>query len=277
MVLASVRKFLIAVILPVCILVFWEIAAKRADNPALIPMVEAVASRLIHPFNDLLGTGHFVSHITASVMRVVMGFFFAVLVGIPLGLFTGRIMIFNTMVNPIIEFLRPICPIAWIPLTMVIFKMYTVADMVGAHYTRSIFGHIQIGMLAVIFYGGFFPIFVNTVYGVTSARNIYIESALLLGCDKQKLFKRVILPSALPSILTGLRIGLGTAWMVIVAAEMLPGSMRGLGHLIMYSYSLADMDIMIASIILIGIIGALLSHGVKMFEDRTSTWQAKER
>ena len=80
-----------------------------------------------------------------------------------------------------------------------------------------------------------------------------------------------------PGSFTGLRIGLGTAWMVIVAAEMLPGSEAGLGYLIMYSYELADMDIMMTSIILIGTIGALLSHGVKVIEDRTSTWQAKER
>lgn len=271
------KRYSASSILPITILIIWQVAAIVVGNRAIVPTVGAVFNRLIHPFADLLSTGNYLHHITASVIRVVIGFCFAILIGIPLGLLSGRIFLLNRMINPIIEFLRPICPIAWIPFAIVIFKTYTVADLFGAHYTRSIFGDIQIGMLAVIFYGGFFPIFVNTVYGVTSVKNIYIESAQLLGCDKRKLFRKVILPYALPSILTGLRIGLGTAWMVIVAAEMLPGSEAGLGYLIMYSYELADMDIMMTSIILIGTIGALLSHGVKVIEDRTSTWQAKER
>ncbi len=271
------KRLLLGLILPAFILVIWELIARAVDNPALIPSVGAVLNRLLHPFNDLLSTGHYIHHISASGIRVLMGFTIAVCIGVPLGLLTGRIAALYSVVNPIIEFLRPICPIAWIPLAMVVFKTYTVADIFGAHYTRTIFGDIQIGMLFVIFYGGFFPIFINTVHGVISVKNIYIESARLLGCDKKRLFRKVILPSALPSVLTGLRIGLGTAWLVIVAAEMLPGSEAGLGYLIIYSYELADMDIMITSIILIGAIGALLSYGVKLVEDRTSTWQAKER
>ena len=160
---------------------------------------------------------------------------------------------------------------------MAIFKTYTIADIFGAHYTTSIFGHIQLGMLYVIFYGGFFPIFLNTVHGVQSVRDIYIESALLLGTDHRQLFRKVILPSALPAILTGLKVGLGISWMVIIAAEMLPGSDAGIGYLIMFSYELAEMDILIASMILIGVVGALLSYGVKIVADRTSRWQAKER
>ncbi len=276
-VISFIKKYSVSVILPIAVLIIWQVVALAVGNRALVPTVGAVVNRLLHPFADLLSIGNYLYHISASFIRVIMGFSFAVLVGIPLGLLAGRIFLLNRMINPVIEFLRPICPIAWIPFTMVIFKTYTVADLFGVHYTRSIFGDIQIGMLMIIFYGGFFPVFVNTVYGVTSVRNIYIESAQLLGCDKRRLFRKVILPSALPSILTGLRIGLGTAWMVIVAAEMLPGSEAGLGYLIMYSYELADMDIMMTSIILIGTIGALLSHGVKVIEDRTSTWQAKER
>ncbi len=271
------KKHAVSLILPLCIILFWEVAAKVVDNRALVPTVESVLKRFFHPFADLLGIGNYLHHIFASAFRVIIGFCMAVVIAMPLGLISGRVPILSRMINPVIEFLRPICPIAWIPFALVIFKTYSVANLFGVQYTRSIFGDIQIGMLFVIFYGGFFPIFVNTVYGVTSAKNIYIESAQLLGCGKRQLFKRVILPSALPSILTGLRIGLGNSWMVIIAAEMLPGSEAGLGHLIMYAYELADMDIMIFSVILVGIIGSLLSHGVKLIENKTSTWQAKER
>lgn len=160
---------------------------------------------------------------------------------------------------------------------MAIFKTYTIAEVFGFRYTTTIFGHIQLGMLFVIFYGGFFPIFLNTVHGVKSVKNIFLESALLLGSDQRKLFKKVILPASMPAILTGLRVGLGISWMVIIAAEMLPGSDAGIGYLIMFSYELAEMDILIASMILIGAVGALLSYIVKFISDRTSIWQAKER
>jgi NitT/TauT family transport system permease protein len=200
-----------------------------------------------------------------------------VLVGVPLGLYVGRFALFQRLFSPIIEILRPLCPIAWIPFALAIFKTYTVADVFGVRYTTSIFGHIQLGMLFVIFYGGFFPIFLNTVHGVKSVKNIFIESALLLGASENQLFRKVIVPSALPAILTGLRVGLGISWMVIIAAEMLPGSDAGIGYLIMFSYELAEMHILIASMILIGLVGALLSYLVKLMADQTSFWQAKER
>lgn len=199
------------------------------------------------------------------------------LIGIPLGLFVGRYIFGRRLFGPIIEMLRPLCPIAWIPFALAIFKTYTIADVFGVRYTTSIIGHIQLGMLFVIFYGGFFPIFLNTIHGVKSVKNIFIESALLLGADQNRLFRNVILPSSLPAILTGLRIGLGISWMVIIAAEMLPGSDAGIGYLIIFSYELAEMDILIASMILIGAVGAILSYAVKLISDKTSFWQAKER
>jgi len=268
---------LLGLVIPIIIIAVWEFFAIQANNPALLPRVGDVISRLVHPFTDLLDTGSFVRHIVVSASRVVLGFILAAVIGIPLGLLVGRYLLFHRLFSPVIELLRPLCPIAWIPFAMAIFKTYTIADIFGAHYTTNIFGHIQLGMLFVIFYGGFFPIFLNTVHGVKSVKHLYIESALLLGADQNRLFRKVIFPSSLPSILTGLRVGLGISWMVIIAAEMLPGSDAGIGYLIMFSYELAEMDILIASMILIGAVGALLSYGVKVIADRTSVWQAKER
>jgi NitT/TauT family transport system permease protein len=243
----------------------------------LLPRVEHVVDNLIHPFRDILDTGSFVHHILVSASRVILGFLLAGIIGIPLGLFVGRYLFFHRIFNTIIEMLRPLCPIAWIPFAMAIFKTYTVADVFGFHYSTTVFNHIQLGMLYVILYGGFFPIFLNTVHGVKTVKNLYIESAMLLGANQTKLFKKIILPSSLPAILTGLRVGLGISWMVIIAAEMLPGSDTGIGYLIMFSYELAEMDILIASMILIGAVGAVLSYAVKLFADHTSAWQAKER
>jgi NitT/TauT family transport system permease protein len=264
-------------VIPLVMIAVWEYFAVTVDNPSLLPRVEAVINRLVHPFDNLLDTGSFVQHILTSASRVILGFLIAVIIGIPLGLMVGRYLLFHRLFSPIIEILRPLCPIAWIPFAMAIFKTYTVANVFGIRYTSTIFGQIQLGMLFVIFYGGFFPVFLNTVHGVKSVKNIFIESARLLGARPRQLFKQVILPSAMPAILTGLRVGLGISWMVIIAAEMMPGSDAGIGYLIMFSYELAEMDILIASMILIGIVGAILSFTVKFISDRSSFWQAKER
>lgn len=271
------KSILLGIIIPLLILIVWEISAIQVDNPALLPRVEDVMDRLVHPFTDLLNTGSFMRHISVSAARVLLGFLIACLIGVPLGLLAGRYAVAHRLFNPIIEILRPLCPIAWIPFAMAIFKTNTVADLFGVHYTSSIFGHIQQGMLFVIFYGGFFPIFMNTVHGVQSVKNIHMESARLLGANPRQLFRHVILPSSLPAILTGLRIGLGISWMVIIAAEMMPGSDAGIGYLIMFSYELAEMDILIACMILVGVVGTLLSLGVKRISIKTSFWQARER
>ncbi len=271
------KTVLLGLIIPILILIVWEYFAVKVDNTSLLPRVEAVFDRLAHPFTNLLDTGSFVHHILVSATRVLLGFLLAVIIGVPLGLLVGRILLFHRLFSPIIEILRPLCPIAWIPFAMAIFKTYTIADIFGLHYTTNIFGQIQLGMLFVIFYGGFFPIFLNTVHGVKSVKSLYIESALLLGANQRDIFKKIILPSSAPAILTGLRVGLGISWMVIIAAEMLPGSDAGIGYLIMFSYELAEMDILIASMILIGAVGAVLSYGVKVIADRTGRWQARER
>lgn len=271
------RKLLWGTILPVVVLLIWELSAVQADNAALVPRLGSVAARLLHPTADLMGTGSFLRHVAFSAVRVVIGFFLAALLGVPLGLWVGRVQRIRYIVNPFVEMLRPLCPIAWIPFAMAVFKTTTVADLFGFHYTATIFGHLQLGMLFVIFYGGFFPVFLNTVHGVQSVKNIHIEQARLLGADRRRLFRNVILPSAMPAVLTGLRVGLGIAWMVIIAAEMMPGSDAGIGYLIMYSYELAEMDVLVASMVWIGVVGMALSAGLKVFSDRFSFWQAKER
>lgn len=271
------RKVAMGLILPAVALIIWELSAINADNAALVPRVGAVIGQLIHPFSDLMGTGSFIRHISFSAVRVIVGFFLAALLGIPLGLWVGRFSRIRQMVNPFVEMLRPLCPIAWIPFALAVFKTTTVADIFGFHYTSSIFGHIQLGMLFVIFYGGFFPVFLNTVHGVQSVKNMHIEQAMLLGAGRKKLFRHVILPSAMPSILTGLRVGLGIAWMVIIAAEMMPGSDAGIGYLIMYSYELAEMDVLLASMVWIGVVGMALGAGLKMVSDKYTFWQARER
>jgi len=198
-------------------------------------------------------------------------------VAVPLGLAMGRSAVVRRLVGPFVEMFRPLCPIAWIPFAMAVFKTYTVVNVFGVRYSDTIFDTVQVGMLFILFYGAFFPILLNTIDGVIGVRDVYIESAQVLGASDAQLFRKVVLPAALPAVFTGLRVGLGTAWMVIVAAEMLPGSSSGIGYLIIYAYQLAEMDVLVAGMILIGAVGALLSWGVALLGRPLVGWQAKAR
>lgn len=260
-------------ILPVTLLIVWQIFAIKINNAALVPSLPAVFIRLTHPFTDLLGIGSYSQHLFVSTTRVLLGFLISALVAIPLGILMGREKILHNLLNPTIDFLRPLSPIVWIPFALIIFKTTTVAEIFGFKYTRTIFGHLQLSMIFVIFYGGFFPIFSSTIHGVKGTKNTLLESASLLGCTSKQAYLKIILPYSLPAIMNGLKIGLGRTWMVIVAAEMLPGSESGIGYLIMYSYELAELDILVMSMILTGVVGALFSLALTKVSERISFWE----
>jgi len=265
------------VIIPALIVVAWELIAVRLHNPSILPRVETVLDRLVHPFRDVLRTGSLLFNTGVSAIRVLCGFFIAAVVGIPLGLAMGRIPVVRNLFKPLIEVVRPLCPIAWIPFALAVFRTASLPNVFGIRYSDTILDHVQIGMLFILFWGGFFPILLNTIHGVAGVRNVYLEAALTLGASPRQLFSKVILPAALPSIMTGLRVGLGICWFVIIAAEMLPGSEAGVGYLIIYAYQLGEMDVIIAGMILIGLVGALLSRGLELAAVPISRWQAKER
>jgi len=189
----------------------------------------------------------------------------------------GTSRLVHRLVNPLVELFRPLCPIAWIPFAMAFFGTTRVPQLFGIRYSDTILDSIQVGMIFIIFWGGLFPILLNTIYGVTGVRSLWIETARILGASKRQIFRKVILPAALPAIMTGLRVGLGISWMVIIAAEMLPGSDSGIGYLIMYSYELAEMQILVASMVVIGLIGLILNRGLEYVSIRVSRWQSLER
>jgi NitT/TauT family transport system permease protein len=128
-------------------------------------------------------------------------------------------------------------------------------------------------MIFIIFIGAFFPILINTISGVKGVPTPLIEAALTLGAKGRDILIKVVIPASSPSILTGLRVGAGIAWMCVVAAEMLPSSNAGLGYLIMYAYSLSRMDVVIACMIIIGLIGLVLDRGLRYIEDKYFVWR----
>jgi NitT/TauT family transport system permease protein len=263
--------------LPAMFLLLWELIAIWVDNPALVPRLTAVLSVLFHPFTELVGTGSLIWNTLVSLFRVLLGFAVAVVVCVPLGIFMGTSKLIHRLVNPLVELFRPLCPIAWIPFAMAVFKTTTLPQLFGIRYADNILDSVQIGMIFIIFWGGLFPVLLNTIHGVSGVRALWVETASVLGASRTKTFWKVIIPAALPDIMTGLRIGLGIAWMVIIAAEMLPGSDSGIGYLIMYSYELAEMQILVACMVVIGIMGLGLNKGLQIISDRVSSWKALER
>lgn len=261
---------------PVILLVIWQIAAEHYNQPWIFPSVTRVLSQLAHPLRQHYASGSLMSNTLISLIRVIIGFFLAAVVGVTLGIIMGSISFIRDILEPIIELLRPLCPIAWLPFAIVIFKLRTLPQLFGISYSRTIFDQVQLGMIFVIFVGGFFPILTNTLDGVSSVRLNYLLLAKTLGASRRQIFRYVYLPAAMPMILTGLRQGLGLCWFVIIAAEMMTGGDSGIGYLLMYASDNSAMDIVIAAMLIIGAVGALLAFLMRRIMFKFVSWKPKE-
>jgi NitT/TauT family transport system permease protein len=198
---------------------------------------------------ELVRLGRLWGDVAASLFRVTWGFLLAAGVGIPLGLVVGWSTRTFRALNPIVQGLRPVSPIAWIPIAILWFG---IGDGAG---------------IFLIFLSSFFPITVGTMAAVRNISMVHQRSARNFGLRGFELFRRVVLPAALPQIITSLRIALGVAWLVIVAAEMV-GMDSGLGYLINDARNAGSRyDLVVATMIVIGVIGILLDLLVRKLEN----------
>jgi NitT/TauT family transport system permease protein len=248
-------------LLPVLLIVGWEVAAYVIDNPFILPSLTTVIPILLHPFSAeyTLGTGSLMDNAVVSLFRVASGFALAAVIAIPLGIGMGRSPFLNDFLDATIELLRPIPPLAWVPLALAWFKI----------------GFVSI--VFIIFIGAFFPILLNTIDGVKSIKRTWVEVAETLGAREAEILAKVILPGSSPTIWTGLRVGFGIAWMCVVAAEWLPGITQGLGYLILYAYNFGQTNVIIAGMVVIGVIGILIDQVFKAGERRWFSWRSLER
>ena len=197
---------------------------------------------------ELAADGTLWEHITASLFRVGIGFFLAVVVAVPTGLWMGRVDGAYRTLNPVFQIMRPISPIAWIPLAILWFGVGDVSPVF------------------LIFIAAVFPMIVQTASGVHTIERRYLHAAQNFGVSRSTLFRRVIVPAVLPEIVVGMRIGLGVAWLVVVAAEMI-ALHSGLGYLIIDSRNAGNRyDLVIAGMIIIGLIGLLLDGLMRLLE-----------
>jgi NitT/TauT family transport system permease protein len=198
-------------------------------------------------------SGTILTHLLASMERVYGGFALAVVLGVPLGLVIGKVKVIRQLVDPTLSLLRPIPVTAWLPLSMIFF---------GLGPRSAIF---------LVFLGAFYPIVLNTIFGVRSVDPKLFEAAAMLGCDGSRMFRQVVLPAATPSIFNGLRLAHGFAWILIVVGEM-TGVPTGLGSVIMDGRTLSRTDLVITGMIVIGIAGFATDRLIVAVSNRLLRW-----
>lgn len=218
------------------LLLIWHMTARHSGWSAQVfPGPLTVARSML----ELMANGTLFKHTVASLYRVTVGFYLAILLGIPLGILLGRLKAFGLLINPIIQFLRPISPLAWIPLSMLWF---------GIGDRPAIF---------LIFLSSFFPLVVSTAIAVESINPIYFQVGANFNFSKIETVTKIIIPAILPAVSTALRITITIAWLVVVAAEMI-AVQSGLGYLILDSRNALRMDYVMDGMIIIGLIGLFL-------------------
>jgi nitrate/nitrite transport system permease protein len=224
----------------------WQIVCMTIgkDLPTPLTATATLIELLRTPFNtdpNNIGIG---VQLGASLKRVTIGFFLGAMVAIPLGVLMGSCAICKRLLDPIVQILRPVSPLVWFPLSLVTFKA------MGGTSSATLF---------TIFITSLWPTLINTAFGVSSLPEDYRTVARVFQFSPQRYLSKILLPFSLPHILTGLRLSMGVAWLVIVAAEMLSGDL-GIGFFAWDSYNAGSYDRMVAAVVFIGVIGLFIDR-----------------
>ena len=264
---------------PALFFLLWEAVARAAGNEIILPTLEAVGSLLLHPFDNVISMGSIASNIGVSLARMLCGYLLAVLCGIPLGVLMGYSSSMFTFFNSFLGMFRPIPPLAWVPLVLAWFGVASLATLLEVPRSPLYYylNNLKLSMLFIIFVGAVFPVLLSAIHGVRSVNRTLIDGARVLGASERDIFRLILLPAAAPEIVTGMRIGLGVAWMCLVSAEMLPGSLSGVGYLITHAYTVGRTDVVIAGMISISVVGAALDMAFQYVERRRYGWRRLAR
>jgi NitT/TauT family transport system permease protein len=246
---------------PLLLILIWD-RAVAITGTRLIPSPYQVAV-MMYDFSfggvyDDAFSGTILIHVWKSMQRVYGGFFLAALIGIPLGMTIGRIKVIRQLLDPTISLLRPIPVTAWLPLSMIFF---------GLGPNAAIF---------LVFLGAFYPILLNTMFGVRSIDPRLFEAASMLGCSGSAMFRQIVLPASLPAIFSGLRIAHGFAWILIVVGEM-TGVPTGLGSVVMDGRTLSRTDLVITGMMVIGACGFVTDRIIVAISNRLLSWSPQHR
>src|SRR6267142_3534852 len=248
-------------IVPALILVGWEIFSRSGTLPAALLPAPTTVMRSWADWvfaidgNTQTYSGSWIFDTAASITRVMAGFGIATWLGVSLGVAIGWSRRIETIIEPTLQILRPIPPVSWIPLAIIWF---------GIANKPAIF---------LVFLGAFFPVLMNTIHGVKTVDHNLVRAGAMMGATGRQLLTGIVFPAALPSIFSGLRIAIGSAWMLTVTAEMVAVK-SGLGYVLWDSYYFLRYDLVLAAMISIGLLGYLSDLGLKAIMARVLHWQS---
>lgn len=241
---------LLACLTPAILLLTWQFAVDAGVvRSTILPSPATIAQTL----GELAITGELIRHLSVSLLRVIVGFALGALGGIVLGILTGLVRPASDALALVLGILRPIPVIAWVPLLIL---------------WLGIGESSKVTLIAI---GTFWPVLLNLVHGIRTTDRKLLEVARVFEKDSLSLLRRVVLPAALPSLITGLRLGLGVAWTSVIAAELL-GADRGIGYLIAYARELTQVDVMFTGLVAIGVTGILIDGALRLVERRLLRW-----
>jgi sulfonate transport system permease protein len=245
------KEKLLALIVPILVLTAWQTAVSLQlfSDLILVPPL-AVLNTLL----DLARSGDLGNNILMSMKRVVLGFIIGSSLGFVLGLFMGLSSFMDRLVGPLVKACKQVPQFAWMPLIILLF------------------GVDELSKVVFIAIGAFYPMIFNTYEGVSGVPKEYRELARVFDYNGHRFLTRVIIPGALPSIITGLRISLGLSWMFVVGSELF-GSESGIGYLMVWARQLFQIDIVMAALLVIGIIGFLMNAILQLIEKRLLRWR----
>jgi len=257
----GLRKAALAILLPLAVIVIWQYAGRGGSLfGGVLPTPDRVWNAWsVWAFGPTgLGlnpySGTWLANVLFSAERVGKGFLCAILVGVPVGIAIGWNRIAAGALDPTIQLLRPIPITAWLPFSI------------------AVFGIKDIGAIFLISLGAFFPIVLNTAQGARDVERNLIRAALMMGAGRWTVLRRVVLPASLPSIFTGLRIGLGIGWTAVIVAEMVAVK-SGLGYVLWDAYYVGRMDVVIADMASIGLLGLLSDMVIMQIERWVLNWR----
>jgi NitT/TauT family transport system permease protein len=261
---APIRRLLWPVILPLTFLTLWTLAVERHwVVEGIIPSPRQVAQswyRWIFGATTLSlspYSGTWLAAVLYSSRRVLQGFLLAAAVGIPLGLFVGWNRLVARLVDPSIQLLRPVPITAWLPFAIAVFGIYDASAL------------FLIGL------GAFYPIVVNTTHGVRDTNLLLLRAARMMGAGEGTILTKVVFRSALPSIFTGLRLGIGIAWTAVIVAEMIAVK-SGLGYVLWDAYYVGRMDICVATMLSVGLLGFVSDRLLQLLAHVFLRWRTLE-
>ena len=256
----QIKKLLLGLTLPLLIFLVWQYLGELPQFAGILPTPlkvlqgwgDWVFAKPGMGLNPYLGTWS--ANVSYSGSRVIQGFLLACFIGIPMGLMIGWSRLASSIVDPLIQGLRPIPITAWLPFSI------------------AIFGIKDFGSIFLIFLGGLYPIVVNTTQGARDIEKNLVRAALMMGASPYQLLLRVVLPASTPSIFTGLRIGLGIAWTAVIVSEMVAVK-SGLGYVLWDAYYVGRMDIVLADMVSIGLMGFISDQIIVLVQNKFLSWR----